>query len=64
MPFDLGMEVSNITNKQRYGEEWCFRESEKAKVLNKVLGNIQDKKGKIMPEYKLRITNRPNRTKW
>lgn len=41
MPFDLGMEVSNITNKQQYGEEWCFRESEKAKVLNKALGNIQ-----------------------
>lgn len=64
MPFDLGMEVSNITNKQRYGEEWCFRESEKAKVLNKALGNIQDKKGKIMPEYKLRKADRPNRTKW
>lgn len=41
MPFDLGMGVSNITNKQQYGEEWCFRESEKAKVLNKALGNTQ-----------------------
>lgn len=46
MPFDLGMEVSNITNKQQYGEEWCFRESKKAKVLNKVLGNIQKTKKK------------------
>lgn len=44
MPFDLGMEVSNITNKQQYGEECCFRESKKAKVLNKALGNIQKTK--------------------
>lgn len=64
MPFDLGMEVSNITNKQRYGEEWCFRESEKAKVLNKAPGNIQDRKEKIMPESRLRKADRPNRTKW
>lgn len=41
-----------------------LEKAKKAKVLNKALGNIQDKKGKIMPEYKLRKADRPKRTKW
>lgn len=53
MPLELGMEVSNMGNKQSYGRERSFKKEKNPKVLNKVPENTP-KIGKVMTESRLR----------